>query len=112
MRITLLKTVTISSCNLFRSLQSAAKGTAAAAGGDGGAGELARKQLRKAEMNSLASDSHLLTAPSFLRTSFLLLSFEYLSLCAARFVFDQPFCPKLPIDIVKRANEPIRPRPD
>lgn len=38
MRITLLKTVTISSCNLFRSLQSAAKGTAAAAGGDGGAG--------------------------------------------------------------------------
>lgn len=40
MRITLLKTVTISSCNLFRSLQSAAKDTAAAAaGGDVGAGK-------------------------------------------------------------------------
>lgn len=110
MRITLLKTVTISSCNLFRSLQSAAKGTAGGDGGAGGAGE--EKQLRKAEMNSLAGDSHLLTAPSFLLpSSSLSHSSTYHFVLLALYLINH-FGPKLPIDIVKRANEPIRPRPD
>lgn len=63
MRITLLKTVTISSCNLFRIY------------------EAQQKAQQEMEMENKEDEMN----------SFLHLLRRYLSLCAARFVFDQPF---------------------